>query len=411
MKTVFKNIKQLIQVREETLTPLRGNEMKELPVLDNAWLLVDNGKIADFGKMQNIPAFESIPEVDATGKMLLPGWIDSHTHLVFAGNREQEFVDRINGLTYEEIAEKGGGIVNSAKKLQETSEDDLYLQSAKRLEEVIRMGTTAIEIKSGYGLTTEAELKMLRVIQKLKQNYKLPVKATFLGAHALPPEYKDNKEGYMNLLISEMLPKVAEAGLADYVDIFCEKGYFSLEDTHRLLEAGKKYDLIPKIHVNQFNAIGGIKAAVAHAALSVDHLEIMEPEDFEVLKGSNTMPVALPSCSLFLGIPYTPAREILDNDLPLALATDYNPGSTPSGNMNLVISLACIKMKMNPEEAINAATINAAYAMGILDTHGSITRGKAANLILTENIPSYGFLPYSFGANHINSVYINGKKV
>ncbi|SOC80515.1 imidazolonepropionase [Salinimicrobium sediminis] len=411
MKLLFKNIKQLVQVREETLKPLKGSEMKELPLLDNAWLLVEDGKIADFGKMADLPTFEDASVIDASGKMLLPGWIDSHTHLVYAGNREQEFVDRINGLTYEEIAEKGGGIVNSAKKLQETSEDDLYLQSARRLEEVIKMGTTAIEIKSGYGLTTEAELKMLRVIHKLKQNYKLPVKATFLGAHALPPEFKNDKDGYMDLLINEMLPKVAEAGLADYVDIFCEKGYFSVEDTHRLLEAGKKFGLIPKIHVNQFNAIGGIKAAVAHNALSVDHLEVMEPEDLEALKSSDTMPVALPSCSLFLGIPYTPAREILDNDLPLALATDYNPGSTPSGNMNLVISLACIKMKMNPEEAINAATINAAYAMGILDTHGSITKGKAANLILTDDIPSYGFLPYSFGANHINSVYINGKKV
>lgn len=385
--------------------------MRELPVLDNAWLLVEDGKIADFGKMADLPDFEDISIIDSSGKILLPGWIDSHTHLVYAGNREQEFVDRINGLTYEEIAEKGGGIVNSAKKLQETSEDDLYLQSAKRLEEVMKMGTTAIEIKSGYGLTTAAEMKMLRVIKKLKQNYQLPIKATFLGAHALPPEFKNNKDGYLDLLINEMLPKVAEEGLAEYVDIFCEKGYFSVEDTHRLLEAGKNHGLIPKIHVNQFNAIGGIEAAVAHDALSVDHLEVMNPEDFKALKDSNTMPVALPSCSLFLGIPYTPAREILDNDLPLALATDYNPGSTPSGNMNLVISLACIKMKLNPEEAINAATINAAYAMGILDTHGSITKGKAANLILTDNIPSYGFLPYSFGANHINSVYINGKKV
>lgn len=411
MKLLFKNIKQLVQVREEMLKPLKGSEMKELPVIDDSWLLIEDEKIADFGKMSQIPRFEEVQIVDASGKILLPGWIDSHTHLVYAGNREQEFIDRINGLTYEEIAEKGGGILNSAKKLQETSEDELYLQSARRLEEVMKMGTTAIEIKSGYGLTTEAELKILRVIRKLKQNYKLPVKATFLGAHALPPEFKNNKDGYMDLLINEMLPKVAEAGLADYVDIFCEKGYFSVEDTNRLLEAGKKFDLIPKIHVNQFNAIGGIKAAVAHDALSVDHLEVMETEDLEALKSSDTMPVALPSCSLFLGIPYTPAREILDNDLPLALATDYNPGSTPSGNMNLVISLACIKMKMNPEEAINAATINAAYAMGILTTHGSITKGKAANLILTDNIPSYGFLPYSFGANHINSVYINGKKI
>ena len=411
MKTIFKNIKQLVQVREETLKPLKGREMKELPVIDNAWLLVEDGKIADFGKMQDLPTFEGVSEIDASGKFLLPGWIDSHTHLVYAGNREQEFVDRINGLTYEEIAEKGGGIVNSAKKLQETSEDDLYLQSAKRLEEVMKMGTTAIEIKSGYGLTTEAELKMLRVIRKLKNNYKLPVKATFLGAHAIPPEFKNDKEGYLNLLINEMMPKIAEEELAEYVDIFCEKGYFSVEDTHRVLEAGRRHGLTPKIHVNQFNSIGGIKIAVEHNALSVDHLEVMEPEDLEVLKNSDTMPVALPSCSLFLEIPYTPAREILNAGLPLALATDYNPGSTPNGNMNLVISLACIKMKMNPEEAINAATINAAYAMNILDTHGSITKGKAANLILTDEIPSYGFMPYSFGANHIHSVYINGNKM
>lgn len=411
MKFIFKNIKQLIQVREETLKPLKGSEMKDLPVIDKAWLLVEDGKIADFGKMEHFPTFEGVTEVDASGKFLLPGWIDSHTHLVYAGNREQEFIDRINGLTYEEIAEKGGGIVNSAKKLQETDEDELYLQSAKRLEEVMRMGTTAIEIKSGYGLTTEAELKMLRVIRKLRDNYELPVKATFLGAHAIPPEYKNDKDGYLDLLINEMMPKIAEEGLAEYVDIFCEKGYFSVEDTHRVLKAGQKYGLIPKIHVNQFNTIGGIKAAVEHKALSVDHLEVMAPEDLEVLKNSETMPVALPSCSLFLSIPYTPARDIIDSGLPLALATDYNPGSTPNGNMNLVISLACIKMKMNPEEAINAATINAAYAMGILDTHGSITKGKAANLILTDEIPSYGFLPYSFGANHIDSVYINGKKV
>ena len=385
--------------------------MKELPIINDAWLLVDNGKIADFGKMQDMPTFEGISEIDASGKFLLPGWIDSHTHLVYAGNREQEFVDRINGLTYEEIAEKGGGIVNSAKKLQETPEAQLYLESARRLEEVIKMGTTAIEIKSGYGLTTEAELKMLRVIKKLRENYKLPVKATFLGAHAIPPEYKEDKEAYLHLIIKDMMPKIAKEGLAEFVDIFCEKGYFSVEDTRRVLEAGQKHGFKPKIHVNQFNAIGGIKVAVECKALSVDHLEVMQPEDIEALKNSETMPVALPSCSLFLGIPYTPAREILDAGLPLALATDYNPGSTPNGNMNLVISLACIKMKLNPEEAINAATINAAYAMNILDTHGSITKGKAANLILTDEIPSYGFLPYSFGANHIHSVYINGKKV
>ena len=411
MRTIFKNIKQLLQVREETPKPLQGNEMNELPLIENAWLLVEDGKIADFGKMSDLPAFEDGTVIDASGKFLLPGWIDSHTHLVYAGNREQEFIDRINGLTYEEIAEKGGGILNSAKKLQETPEDELYLQSAKRLEEVMKMGTTAIEIKSGYGLTTEAELKMLRVIQKLKSNYDLPIKATFLGAHAIPPEYKNDKNGYLDLLINEMMPKIAKEGLADFMDIFCEKGYFSVEDTHRVLEAGEKHGLLPKIHVNQFNAIGGIQAAVEHNALSVDHLEVMQAEDFKALKGSSTMPVALPSCSLFLSIPYTPARDILDAGLPLALASDYNPGSTPNGNMNLVISLACIKMKMNPEEAINAATINAAYAMGILETHGSITKGKAANFILTDEIPSYGFMPYSFGANHINSVYINGNKI
>lgn len=411
MKTLFKNLKQLVQVREETLKPLKGSEMKELPVINNAWLLIENGKIADFGKMTENPFFEDATEIDASGKMLLPGWIDSHTHLVYAGNREQEFVDRINGLSYEEIAEKGGGIVNSAKKLQKTSEDDLYLQSESRLKEVMKMGTTAIEIKSGYGLTTDAELKMLRVIKKLKKNYNLPIKATFLGAHALPPEFKENKEGYLDLLINEMIPRVAEEGLAEYIDVFCEKGYFSVEDTDRILEAGRKFGLIPKIHVNQFNAIGGIKTAIEHKALSVDHLEVLQKEDIEALINSDTMPVALPSCSLFLGIPYTPAREIIDAGLPLALATDYNPGSTPNGNMNLVVSLACIKMKMNPEEAINAATINAAYAMGLLDSHGSITKGKSANLILTSEIPSYGFLPYSFGANHIDSVYINGIKV
>lgn len=411
MKLLFKNIHQLLQVREPGIRLLKGKEMRELPVLENAWLLVENGQIFDFGKMDEIPHFEEVREIDASGKILLPGWIDSHTHLVYAGNREQEFVDRINGLTYEEIASKGGGILNSAKKLQETSEEDLYLQSAKRLEEVMQMGTTAIEIKSGYGLTTDAELKMLRVIKKLKDNYPLPIRATFLGAHALPKEYKKNKESYLDLLTQEMMPKIAEDKLAEFVDIFCEKGYFSVEDTHKVLSAGKKHNLIPKIHVNQFNSIGGIKAAVEHGALSVDHLEELTPEDIQVLKGSDTLPVALPSCSFFLGIPYTPARKILDAELPLAVATDYNPGSTPSGNMNLVVSLACIKMKMNPEEAINAATVNAAYAIGLSETHGSITKGKAANLILTKEIPSYGFLPYSFGANHIDKVYINGKEI
>ena len=361
--------------------------------------------------MEDLQEIQADQTFDLTGKIVLPSWCDSHTHLVYAGNREQEFVDRINGLTYEEIANRGGGILNSAKTLNETSEEELYKQSAARLEEVIKLGTGAIEIKSGYGLTKEGELKMLRVIKKLKEHYNLPVKATFLGAHALPSEYKNRKEEYLDMVIAEILPAVAKESLAEYIDIFCEKGYFDLEDTNRLLTAGKKYGLQPKIHVNQFNAIGGVQAGIDHNALSVDHLEIMNPEDIKSLKATSTMPVALPGCSLFLGIPYTPAREILEAGLPLALATDFNPGSSPSGNMNLVVSLACIKMKMTPEEAINAATINAAYAMGLSKTHGSISRGKKANFIVTKKIPSYAYLPYAFGSNAIEDVYLNGKSV
>ena len=409
MKTLITNIKELIQVREYSISKLQGAEMKELPSIKNAWLLIENEFISDFGSMDSLPTLEVDSKIDATGKMILPSWVDSHTHLVYAGNREQEFVDRINGLTYEEIANKGGGIINSAQKLQQTDEDSLYEQTVKRLKEVIQLGTGAIEIKSGYGLTLEAELKMLRVIKRLKEEFPITIKATFLGAHALPKEYKDNREAYIDEIVNVMIPKIAEEQLADYVDAFCEKGYFTVEDTIRVMEAGKKYGMPAKIHVNQFNAIGGIKAGVENSALSVDHLEVMNTEDIEVLKGSETMPVALPSCSLFLSIPYTPAREMIDAGLPLALATDYNPGSTPSGNMNLVVSLACIKMRMTPEEAINAATINAAYAMGISETHGSITKGKKANLILTKEIPSYGFLPYSFGSNHIENVFLEGQ--
>ena len=351
MKTLITNIKELIQVREYSISKLQGAEMKELPSIKNAWLLIENEFIADFGSMDSLPTLEVDSKIDATGKMIFPSWVDSHTHLVYAGNREQEFVDRINGLTYEEIANKGGGIVNSAQKLQQTDEDSLYEQTVKRLKEVIQLGTGAIEIKSGYGLTLEAELKMLRVIKRLKEEFPITIKATFLGAHALPKEYKDNREAYIDEIVNVMIPKIAEEQLADYVDAFCEKGYFTVEDTIRVMEAGKKYGMPAKIHVNQFNAIGGIKAGVENSALSVDHLEVMNTEDIEVLKGSETMPVALPSCSLFLSIPYTPAREMIDAGLPLALATDYNPGSTPSGNMNLVVSLACIKMRMTPEEA------------------------------------------------------------
>jgi len=409
MSLLLTNIKELLQVRESNILKVSGSEMKELPTIKDAWLFIEDDKITDFGSMENIPEINADKTIDATGKIVLPTWCDSHTHIVYAGNREQEFADRINGLSYEEIANRGGGILNSAKTLQETSEEEIYNQSTERLEEVMRLGTGAVEIKSGYGLTEEAELKMLRVIKKLRENYDLAIKSTFLGAHAIPKEFNNDPDAYMNLVIDEILPKVAEQGLAEYIDIFCEKGYFSVEDTNKLLSAAKEYGLKPKIHVNQFNAIGGVKAGVEHDALSVDHLEVMTNEDIEILKGSSTMPVALPSCSLFLSIPYTPAREIIDAGLPLALATDFNPGSTPSGNMNLVVSLACIKMKMTPEEAINAATINGAYAMELSKTHGSITRGKKANFIMTKNIPSYTFLSYAFGSNSIESVYINGK--
>ena len=411
MKLLLTHIKELLQVREECPKKLSGEQMKDLPTIKNAWLYIENGKIKDFGSMDNMPKHEGFKPIDCSGKIVLPAWCDSHTHLVYAGNREQEFVDRINGLSYQEIAERGGGIVNSAKKLQETSEEELYKQTAIRLEEIMRLGTGAVEIKSGYGLTTDAEMKMLRVAKKLAKEYPVTIKTTFLGAHAVPPEFKDNKDGYMDLLCNEMLPKVAQENLADYLDIFCEVGYFSVADMDRLLSEGKKYNLIPKVHVNQFNSIGGIASAVKHNALSVDHLEVTTDEDIEALKNSDTMPVALPSCSYFLSIPYTAGRKIIDSGLPLALATDYNPGSTPSGNMNFVVATACIKMRLTPEEAINAATINGAYAMGISDTHGSITKGKVANLIITKEIPSYGYLPYAFGSNLIDMVIIKGKEV
>ena len=410
MTTLLVNIKELIQIRGPETKKVSGIEMNTLPTLKKAFLLIQNGFITDFGSMDNLPILDC-EKIDCTGKMVLPTWCDSHTHIIFAGNREQEFVDRINGLTYEQIAKNGGGILNSAKKLQNTNEIDLYEQSAKRLEEIMALGTGAVEIKSGYGLTVDAELKMLRVIKKLKKNYRIPIKATFLGAHAFPLNFKNNKEGYINSIINEMLPKVAQENLAEFIDVFCETGYFSVENTDKILHAAKSYGLIPKVHVNQFNSIGGIQVSVKHKALSVDHLEVMTSEDIDSLKGSNTMPVALPSCSYFLSIPYTPARAIIESGLPLALATDFNPGSTPSGNMNFVVATACIKMKMTPEEAINAATINGAYAMNLSEEVGSIAKGKKANFIVIKEIPSYGFIPYSFGSNLIEAVYIDGKKI
>jgi imidazolonepropionase len=407
MNVLFKNIKELIQVRETSIDFLSGKEMSILPTLKNAFLLVKNGLIADFGLMENCPEL-AIKTIDATGKMMLPSWCDSHTHIVYAGNREDEFVARINGLSYKEIAANGGGILNSAKRLQETSEEELYQQSKVRLEEVIQLGTGAVEIKSGYGLTKEAELKMLRVIKRLKEKYPIEIKATFLGAHALPAAYKENKNGYLQMLIDDILPTIQKENLADFIDIFCETGYFSVEDTQLILAAGKKVGLVGKIHVNQFTAIGGIQAGIENNVLSVDHLEEMRTEDIDALKGTKTMPVALPSCSYFLSIPYTPARKMIDAGLPLALATDYNPGSTPSGNMNFVLATACIKMKMTPEEALNAATINGAYAMNLQDKVGTISRGKLANLILTKEINSYHFIPYSFGNPCIESVFLKG---
>jgi len=411
MRVLFKHIKELIQVRKEAVPYVAGQQMKELPTLKNAYLLVEKGIIVDYGPMELCPDLPFDEVIDATGKMILPCWCDAHTHIVYAGNREAEFVDRINGLSYEAIANKGGGILNSAKQLNETSEEEIYLQSKFRLEEIIALGTGAVEIKSGYGLTIEGELKMLRVIQKLKANYPIEIKATFLGAHALPAAFKGNKDGYLQMLINELLPKIAAEKLASFIDIFCETGYFTVEDTELILAAGKKYGLVPKIHVNQFTAIGGVQIGVKYNALSVDHLEVMRDEDVEVLKGTSTMPIALPSCSYFLSIPYTPARTMIDAGLPLALATDYNPGSTPSGNMNFVVATACIKMNMTPEEAINAATINGAYAMGLSNEVGSISIGKQANLILTKNIPSYAFIPYSFGNPAIEKVYLKGVEI
>lgn len=412
MTTLFINIKELIQVRDSSVTKVAGKDMSILPSIKNAFLLIENDVIMDYGAMDDLDTKEADHIIDSSGKMILPAWCDSHTHLVYAGNRAQEFVDRIHGLTYEEIAQRGGGILNSAKKLQETTEDALYDQSKIRLEELMALGTGAIEIKSGYGLTVEAELKMLRVIKRLRDNYDIPIKSTFLGAHALPSKYKENRSGYLNEIIHEMLPRIAEDNLADFIDCFCEEGYFTTEDLDQILNAGSKYNLIPKVHVNQFNAIGGIAVSAKHGALSVDHLEVLKNEDLEQLTlHPNMISVALPSCSFFLSIPYTPARKIIDSELALALASDYNPGSSPSGNMNFVVSTACIKMGMTPEEAINAATINGAYAMGLSDIVGSISKGKKANLIMTKELPSYGAIPYNFGHHQIEATFINGIKI
>jgi imidazolonepropionase len=402
------NIKELVGIINKGVLKLSGEKMNQVSTLENAFLEIESGLIKNFGLMKDLKVENHHNVFDVSNKIVLPSWHDSHTHLVFAGTREKEFIDRLNGLSYEEIAARGGGIINSANLLEVTSENELYQSAKIRLEEVMNMGTGAIEIKSGYGLSVESELKMLRVIKRLKENYSIDIKATFLGAHALPANFKNNKNKYLKLIIEEMLPNIQKENLADYVDIFCETNYFSVEDMDKILGAGIKYGLKPKVHVNQFTSIGGIQKAIEWNAISVDHLEVMKKNDFNTLKESNTIATLLPSCSFFIDIPYAPAKKLIEEDIPFALASDYNPGSSPNGNMNLVNALATIKMKILPQAAINASTINGAYAMELAETSGSITIGKKANINITTAINSYGFMPYSFGQNHIEKSMIKG---
>jgi len=411
MKILIKNIKGLIQIEEKPKTKVSGKEMTQLNTIKNAWLSIEDDKIADFGSMDNWKGVENwsdLEVIDASGKLVFPCWCDPHTHLVYTGSREEEFVNHIKGLTYEEIAKRGGGILNSAKKLQDVSEDELAEQALKRLDEIKMMGTGAVEIKSGYGLTVDSEIKMLRVIKKLKELSPLAIKANFLAAHAIPAEYKDNRKGYIDLIINEMLPIVKEEELADYIDVFCDKGFFTEEETDKILKAGTAHGLKPKIHANELDFSGGIQVGVENNALSVDHLEHTGDEEIEILLNSGTMPTLLPSTAFFLKLKYPPARKMIDAGLPIALATDYNPGSSPSGKMTFVISLACINMGMTPEEAINAATINAAYAMDLSKTHGSIAKGKQANVFITKEISSYDYLPYAFGSDLVERVIVDG---
>ena len=404
------NIKKLLQIRSLDTSYVSGKEMNALPFIESAYLLINNDIIEEFGEMKNSPKnLEKYRIIDCKDKMVLPAWCDSHSHIVFSGNRSNEFIDRIKGLSYNEIANNGGGILNSVDILRNTSKEDLLKQSTIRVKEVINQGTGAIEIKSGYGLNMESEKKMLEVISEIKKQNNITVKATFLGAHAFPREFTDNKREYIDLIVNKMMPQYNEARLIDFVDVFCEKGYFDINQSERVLSKAKELGIRAKIHVNQFNSFGGIKLALKYEALSVDHLEVLTNEDLTNLKNGSTIPVALPTCSYFLGINYAPARKIIDSGLPLAIASDYNPGSSPSGNMNFVVSTACIKMKLTSEEAINAATINGAYAMGISDKVGSITKGKIANLIITKDINSINEIPYSFGSGKINEVILAGK--
>lgn len=408
-KLLIKNIKGLVQVGENIPKMLKGEQMSVLPIIENAFLALEDGMVVAYGSMDDwggIEDWRDLEIIDATGKFVLPAFCDSHTHTVFARSREEEFVDRIKGLTYEEIALKGGGILNSARRLTEMSEDELYEQAKGRIEKLMSYGTGALEIKSGYGLSVEAELKMLRVIKRLKMEMPIAIKATFLGAHAFPKEFKENHRGYIDLVINEMLPKIAEEKLAEFIDVFCERNYFSLEEMEEILLAGAKYGLIPKVHVNQFTVMGGIKKAIELNALSVDHLEEIDQNDIDALKNSQCMPTILPSCSHFIGIPYGNARLMIENGLPVALASDFNPGTTPSGNLAFVWSLACVKMKMTPEEALNALTVNAAYAMGLSETHGKIALGRKSPILITKEIPSLAYIPYAFGDQHIEQIIV-----
>ena len=409
MSILITNIKQLLQVHKHNITILRGEEMKKLSILENAYLYIEHDTIIEYGTMDEYHPIDAETTIDATGRIVLPSWCDSHTHIVYAGDRTGEYVDRINGLSYADIASRGGGILNSAKKLQNTSEEDLYNQSINRLDEIIKMGTGAVEIKTGYGLTVDAELKMLKVIKRIKQDTLAFIAPTLLAAHAIPEEYRKNKEEYIKLITNELIPKAGDLNISHFIDVFCEEGYFDIEDLETILKAGQVHNFRPKIHVNQFNILGGVALGVKHNALSVDHLELINDEDIEALKESDTMPVALPGCSFFLGIPYTPARKLIDAGLPLAIATDYNPGSAPSGNMNFIVGAACAKLKLTPEEAINAATINGAYAMGISNMYGSVTRGKKANFIITKPMKHYREIPYSFAHNPVDQIIINGQ--
>jgi imidazolonepropionase len=408
-KILIKNIKGLVQAGEEIPAVISGKQMKHIPIIENAFLALENGEVVAYGPMddwQGVTDWRDLEVIDATGKFVLPAFVDSHTHTVFAKSREEEFVDRINGLTYEEIALKGGGILNSAKRLGELSEDELFEEAKIRVERLISYGTGALEIKSGYGLTVDAELKMLRIIKRLKEHFPISIKATFLGAHAFPKEYKENHRGYIDLILNEMLPVIEREKLADYIDVFCERNYFSVEEMEEILIAGKRAGLKPKVHVNQFSIMGGIQKAVELEAVSVDHLEEISQEDIDCLKNSKTIPTILPSCSHFISIPFGNARLMMENDLPVALASDFNPGTTPSGNLSFVWSLACIKMKMTPEEALNALTVNAAAALELSETHGKIALGRKSPIVITKEIPSLSYIPYAFGDMHVERVIV-----